>query len=153
MRMTEKLIALRKQKGITQNELAELLDVSRQAVSRWEAGSSVPGIDNLRVLSGLYGVSIDYLLDDSAEEPTASPAEEQRQPDAQDGIKSWNRHICFVICVAVVLTLTVFFIGFLFGSSQGTEQNPNRILTVEDMMVEDNDDGLPVVTFSLDSLE
>ena len=62
-----KLVSLRKQKGITQMELAEKLNVSRQAISRWEVGLAVPTTDNLKVLSELYGVSIDYLLNDAAE--------------------------------------------------------------------------------------
>lgn len=66
MNLPDKLIYLRKQKGLTQSNLAEALNVSRQAVSRWEVGTAVPSTDNLKVLSNLYGVSVDYLLDDKA---------------------------------------------------------------------------------------
>lgn len=59
-----KLISLRKQKGFTQLDLVARLNVSRQAVSRWEVGVAVPGTDNLKDLEELYGVSIDYLLND-----------------------------------------------------------------------------------------
>lgn len=64
MELHEKLIRLRKQKGMSQLELAEVLDVSRQAISKWEVGAAVPSTENLRGLSNLYGVSLDYLVGD-----------------------------------------------------------------------------------------
>ena len=69
MRLDEKLVHLRKEKGITQLELAEAVKVSRQAVSKWESGGGIPSTENLRGLSELYGVSIDYLLNEDAREP------------------------------------------------------------------------------------
>lgn len=62
MEIKEKLVALRKEKGLTQLAVAEKLDVSRQAISRWESGMALPSTDNLRCLSSLYEVPIDYLL-------------------------------------------------------------------------------------------
>ena len=69
MELEKKLVKLRKQSGMSQLEVAEELSVSRQAISRWEVGSAVPSSDNLRLLSKLYHVSLDYLMDDTAEEP------------------------------------------------------------------------------------
>ena len=79
-----KLVSLRKQKGITQMELAEKLNVSRQAISRWEVGSAVPTTDNLKVLSELYGVSIDYLLNDAAENVSKQNEVKQDQSSASE---------------------------------------------------------------------
>ncbi len=56
------LLKLRMQKGLTQEELAEKVYVTRQAVSRWENGETVPNTDTLKVLSKFYGVSINTLL-------------------------------------------------------------------------------------------
>lgn len=64
MKLEEKLIVLRKQHGMTQNNVAEKLNVSRQAISRWESGLAVPTIENLKCLSSLYGVSVDILLNE-----------------------------------------------------------------------------------------
>lgn len=64
MKMTEKLAFLRREKGLSQLELAERLGVTRQAVSRWETGTAAPTVENLRILSALYGISLDDLLDD-----------------------------------------------------------------------------------------
>ena len=62
MELRKKLSQLRKEKGLTQLELAEMLNVSRQAVSRWEVGSAVPTVDNLVSLSEVYGVPLDDLV-------------------------------------------------------------------------------------------
>ena len=67
MELKEKLVALRKEKGLTQSAVAEKLDVSRQAISRWESGIALPSTDNLKSLSALYGVPIDYLLNSDVE--------------------------------------------------------------------------------------
>ena len=63
MTFGEKLKSARKSAGLTQEQLAEKLLVSRQAITKWEADKGLPDIENLRRLSMLLGVSIDYLLD------------------------------------------------------------------------------------------
>ena len=78
MTFSEKISALRKQKGWSQEELAEKLMVTRQAVSKWESAQSMPDLDKLVQLSEALGVSTDYLLkDDQAQSATAPAAEEQ----------------------------------------------------------------------------
>ena len=62
MEFHEKLQTLRKQKGLTQEELAGLLFVSRAAVSKWESGRGYPGIDSLKAIARFFSVSIDDLL-------------------------------------------------------------------------------------------
>ncbi len=57
-----RLKVLRTQKGYTQEEIANRLNVSRQAVSRWETGKSYPDVENLTLLGEIYGVSVDELL-------------------------------------------------------------------------------------------
>lgn len=60
--LNEKLISLRKDKKMSQQDLAEALNVSRQAVSRWEVGIAVPSMDNLLALSKLFGVPLNELV-------------------------------------------------------------------------------------------
>lgn len=81
MTLAEKIINLRKQKGWSQEELAEKLDVTRQAVSKWESGASVPDIAKILQISELFGVTTDYLLKDNEEAPadTVLPKTEQTE--------------------------------------------------------------------------
>ena len=62
MNFAEKIYALRTQAGMSQASLAELLQVSRQTVSKWELGTSYPEIDKLVAISDLFHVTTDYLL-------------------------------------------------------------------------------------------
>ena len=62
MMLADKIIELRKKLGWSQEQLAEQLEVSRQSVSKWESGMSIPDIDKIVKMSGLFGVSTDYLL-------------------------------------------------------------------------------------------
>ena len=64
MKFSEKLQILRKEKGLSQEKLAELLSVSRQAVSKWESGQTYPEIEKLIVLSDLFEITLDDLLRD-----------------------------------------------------------------------------------------
>ena len=64
MTFAEKILQLRKREGYTQEELADRLAVSRQAISRWEMGTAVPDSSNLLQISKLFSVSTDYLLND-----------------------------------------------------------------------------------------
>ena len=62
MEFHERLQELRKQKGLTQEELAQALFVSRTAVSKWESGRGYPNIDSLKAISAFFSVTIDELL-------------------------------------------------------------------------------------------
>jgi len=73
MKLSEKIAALRKKHNLSQEELAEKLYVSRQAVSRWESGSAMPDAANLLQLSKLFHVTTDYLLYDDYEWEEDSP--------------------------------------------------------------------------------
>lgn len=68
MTLGDKIIKLRKEQGFSQEDLAQRIDVSRQSISKWELNESSPDADNLRKLSNLFKVSIDYILDDQQEE-------------------------------------------------------------------------------------
>lgn len=74
MAFSEKLYALRKKSGLSQEQLAERLNVSRQAISKWESGQSVPESEKLLAVSGYFGVSLDYLMKED-EEAAAFPAD------------------------------------------------------------------------------
>jgi transcriptional regulator with XRE-family HTH domain len=64
MKFNEKLQMLRKEKGLSQEGLAELLDVSRQAISKWESGGSYPETEKMMALTDIFGVTLDSLMKD-----------------------------------------------------------------------------------------
>ena len=77
MKLSEKLYSLRKKSGLSQEQLAEQLNVSRQAISKWESDVSVPESEKLIVISTYFNVSVDYLIKDDVEtadsiQPTSS---------------------------------------------------------------------------------
>ena len=67
MKLAEKIMTLRKQRGWSQEELAQQLSVSRQSVSKWESGASVPDLDKILKMSEIFGVSTDTLLKEEME--------------------------------------------------------------------------------------
>ena len=85
MTLGEKLQTLRRSRGLSQEQLAEILEVSRQAVSKWENGDSAPDLDRLRAICTYFGVTTDYLLWDEPEDALrgaekARSRETQRKP-------------------------------------------------------------------------
>lgn len=81
MTISEKIVLCRKALGISQEELAAMLNISRQAVSRWETGAAMPDTEKIIQLSRVFGVSTDYLLLDEVQE--AKTEKQQEEPAAK----------------------------------------------------------------------
>ncbi len=96
MNLSDKIVMLRKKNGISQEELAEKLNVSRQAVSRWETNAAQPDVINVLLLSRLFGVTTDYLLNDDYESDGDVPAIKVAENKANDRVKK-------VVCACVAL--------------------------------------------------
>ncbi|MBQ9898686.1 MAG: helix-turn-helix transcriptional regulator [Ruminococcus sp.] len=88
MEFNNKLYELRKQKGLSQEELANRLNVSRQTVSKWEVGDSTPDMEKLVAMSDLFGVSLDELVLNKAPEP-----ESEAQPVKADLYTDIKEHV------------------------------------------------------------
>ncbi len=80
MTFKEKLVILRKSKGLTQDEFASAVGVSRQAVYKWESGQSYPEVPKLLEIKMLFTISIDELLDDSYDIPVPEKKKRKRAP-------------------------------------------------------------------------
>ena len=111
MALDKKLSRLRKKEGLSQAEVAEKLDVSRQAVSRWESGEAKPSTDNFQALCKLYHVSIDDLLNESEEELTAPATESRQKGDTQRKEKRWIRWLAIGVAFLVLLVCALFWYG------------------------------------------
>ena len=134
MTLGEKLSALRKETGLSQEELAEALDVSRQTISRWEQDACTPSPDNLARLGKVFRVPVDSLLDrqaPAAPGEQAPPPEEGARPARLRRIFTWKR-------VALVALVAAFILGCL-------------IFALRDTII--NQDNLPQETWNLTSAE
>lgn len=118
MRFEEKIVELRKAKGLSQEELAEQLGVSRQAVSRWELGQTLPDIINLVQLCELFGVSADYLV---REEEQASVTSNQsaktiaRLTREREKTRYQARRFYYIAWADLIMAIT-FMLAFLMDS-------------------------------------
>ena len=89
MTFKEKLVILRKSKGLTQDEFASFVGVSRQAVYKWECGQSYPEVPKLLEMKLLFNITIDELLDDSIDIPV--PEKKKRKRISRKQRKRLNR--------------------------------------------------------------
>lgn len=110
VKLNEKLIFLRKEKRLSQQELAEALEVSRQAVSRWESGDVNPSIENLKCLSSLYGVSIDDLLDTEGEWPRRREEVTEERTIRVTNKKQKKRKIGMILSLIIGVLIVSFII-------------------------------------------
>lgn len=106
MEFSEKLQTLRKSKGLTQEELAQHLYVSRAAVSKWESGRGYPGIDSLKTIAGFFCVTIDELL--SSGEALTIAEKDACQKRA---------HLCDLVLGCLDCSFAMFFILPIFGQT------------------------------------
>ena len=100
MEFNEKLQELRKSRGLTQEDLAQAMFVSRTAISKWESGRGYPSIDSLKSISRFFSVSIDELI---CQEEIISAAEEDKQSFAR-------RTVSFVAAALDILTAILLFL-------------------------------------------
>lgn len=151
MNLPEKLAFLRRAKGLCQQELADEMNVSRQAVSKWESGNVMPSLDNLIYLSRLYGVTIDSLIDDSQDLPPEPVPAEPVPPDsprmgppAFTFIKKHGWLTAFALTLVVALILLACLLNL-------RRQMEDHVYSFQEVSTcrEENDD-YPVITFSLE---
>lgn len=103
MEFNEKLQELRKQKGLTQEELAEALYVSRTAISKWESGRGYPNIDSLKGIAKLFSITIDELLSGDELLSLAEEDNKQKQNNFRDLIFG-----LLDVCACMLLFLPLF---------------------------------------------
>ena len=131
MLLYEKLARLREQNNMSQFEVAEALDVSRQAVSRWETGRAKPSTEKLIALSRLYGVALDELV--GGEPARAESRAENVEAPAAPRRASPRR---WIAAVALALAVLAAIIGAYFI---GRGESDEIITDIEDEIVEAND--------------
>ena len=106
MELKDKLAELRNKKGLSQIAAAEALNVSRQAISRWETGASAPSTENLIELSRLYGVSMDELVNGGE----SGRAENEAESAASAPPRRISRRLWLAV-IALALAVLAAIIG------------------------------------------
>ena len=96
----------RTQKGLSQEKIAEMLDVSRQAVTKWEAGQTTPSSDNLIALANLYDVSLDELIGKNENEIVSAEGEKRFSPKHNPILRN-NFIIIAIIAQAAFLNIAI----------------------------------------------
>lgn len=135
MTLAEKVMLLRKQRGWSQEELAEHLGISRQSISKWESGISIPDIDRIIKMSDLFGVSTDYLLkeqiefeenkreDQTNENIKISKAIEVSDEEVNDFINLTKKASIRIAAAISLFILSPIIFVFLLGISEYENSN------------------------------
>ena len=145
MELNEKLISLRKKNKLTQAQVAEALDVSRQAISNWETGTVLPSTDNLIALSRLYQVPADHLLNDDSDlipvpvEEKEVDKKEETPPEPAKSTTYSKLDILRKHGVIILLYLLTLFLVVLISVSVTpflTREKEPDVLDVSDLNIE-----------------
>ena len=129
MALSEKLYELRKKNGLSQEELAERLGVSRQAVSKWESGKAVPESDTLVSLSNHFGVTLDYLLKEDAAAPDQENSREKGSPERNTSRE--KRILGTVFCIGGVVCMIIWGLISVFMPSAADDIGGSSIITID----------------------
>lgn len=126
MTLSEKLYSLRRKQGLSQEALAEKLDCSRQAISKWENGTTTPDAEMLQKYSELFGVSIDYLVKEDIEKPTSV------QPTGKnDGNKKLLGILGLVLSLMGCVSLIVFGAISVLGSETADKIAQSSMIVID----------------------
>ncbi len=114
MKLSEKIVQMRKGMGLSQEQLAELCGVSRQAVSKWENGQAQPELDKVLVLAKVFSISTDELLGLTSKASEGSEGEKEDEPDSASVLNAYlqaNRQKrCFTLGWVTALVSAVLLL-------------------------------------------
>lgn len=121
--LSEKLYQLRKKSGLSQEQLAEQLNVSRQAISKWESGSAFPESEKLIIISNYFGVSVDYLLKDEAEDEVKTSNDEiGKNPTTLAGLMT---------CIAGIVAMILWGLFSIFRPEASNQISESSMITID----------------------
>ncbi len=132
MNFANKLIRLRKEKNLTQEELAEYMNVTRQSVSKWESSDSIPDIEKIIKLSHLFNVSTDYLLKDNIESNNNKISKEKtdKRKVSLDEVNSFlsiiektSKSIAFAVSLCIISPITLFILLYISEAKNYISEN------------------------------
>ena len=110
MSIAERLQELRRKAGYSQEQVAEKLGISRQAISKWESGQGNPEIDNVVKLTEIYNVSADYILLGRENNISVSELDKKTEPEKKTMSKEATGTLAVISVIAATALVTVLFI-------------------------------------------
>jgi transcriptional regulator with XRE-family HTH domain len=125
MTLSEKLYNLRRKQGLSQEVVAEKLDCSRQAISKWENGTTTPDAKMLKKYSELFGVSIDYLIKEEIQEPSSTSSVKK---DIQN--KKLLSVLGFILSLIGCVSLILFGVITIFNSDTGDKIAQSSMIVI-----------------------
>lgn len=129
MALSEKLYTLRRKSGLSQEQLAEQLNVSRQAISKWEAGQSIPESDKLLSISNYFNISLDYLMKEDEAQDTISK-KELISTSLQTGDRTkWLLGI--VICISGIVCLILWGLFSIFNPAASNQLSESSMISID----------------------
>ena len=138
----EKIALLRKEKGLSQLEVAEKLNISRQAISRWEVGAAMPSTDNLKYLGELYDVPVDVLLNDGQDLLAWQEEQQKREQEPSDGLPETEHRAAsrpsgkrkWVVAAIAAAALTIgIVVGIWIGMAASPSTTKNDDAPIEEL--------------------
>ena len=109
MNFSEKLVTLRKANNLTQEQLAEKLDVSRQSISKWESGQATPELEKIVAMSVIFDVTTDYLLKSSEIDDLSVKTEMLEKQQQMMFIREQKQHQIFGCVMYALVIYLIFF--------------------------------------------
>lgn len=137
MKFNEKLIMLRKQHNLSQEQVAEKLGVARQTISKWELGETTPEMDKLIIISELYNITLDELMKEENEGKVINdPNNTNSQKLAGMTIKILKGIGIFILIVAI-LYVFLMIIGFVaFNKVETNSDSKTTVIQTQEEVVE-----------------
>lgn len=124
MALAQRLYELRKQHSLSQEQLAEQLGVSRQAISKWESGQSVPEGDKLIAISDYFQISLDYLMKDGTPSETNAAAVKAAKNVSE------RRTLGLIVCIGGIVGLLLWGLLFVLAPSTSSDLAGSSMITL-----------------------
>ncbi|NLO86904.1 MAG: helix-turn-helix transcriptional regulator [Clostridiales bacterium] len=128
MALSEKLYALRKKSGLSQEQLAEHLGVSRQAISKWETGQSIPENEKILAISNYFNVSLDYLMKDIDSQDNIPQITQNVHPKRIVNCTKW--FLGAIFCVIGVVCLIIWGLLSIFSPTVSDQISESSMISI-----------------------
>lgn len=137
MKFNEKLVILRKQHNLSQEQVAEKLGVARQTISKWELGETTPEMDKLIIISELYNITLDELMKEENEGKVVNDPNSTNAQKLAGMIIKILKGIGIFIFVAVILYVFLMIIGFVaFSRVETNSDSKTTVIQTQEEVVE-----------------